>query len=238
MTTTRKGGAMRRPTTALVCFLLIGLLAGPVAAAEKNFGLGVKLGYHNFIRYTPTDDPDGDGVLEDGEIDYAIDSGAFDGFTPELDFEYRFHPYFTLGGAVQWYGANIDVTAAAEEGLVKGEIALSVLALTVTPRLVLPVSIVRLYTGAGLGLYWRIMGSAYTYTDQFGNKTSESYADSQGAIGYHAMLGLEILVRDWVGIVLEDRFAFVHFKGQDPLSDLDDVDAGGNSLFLGARFHF
>jgi hypothetical protein len=48
-----------------------------------KIGLGAKVGYHNFIRYSQVDDPDNDGVLEDGEIDYAIDSGAFNGVTIE-----------------------------------------------------------------------------------------------------------------------------------------------------------
>ncbi|NLH50685.1 MAG: outer membrane beta-barrel protein [Myxococcales bacterium] len=229
---------MRKLALVVSALLLVGLTGALASAAEKNFGLGVKLGYHNFVRYNPTDDPDGDGALEDGEIDYAIDSGAFDGFTFETDFEYKFSPHFALGGGLQWYGANVNVDAVADQSRVQGDIAMSITGLTVTPKFILPVNIVNLYTGAGLGLYWRVMGSSYKVTDQYGNHTSESNADSQGALGYHALLGLEISVRDWIGIVLEDRFAFVHFKGQDPETDLDDSDAGGNTVFLGTRFHF
>lgn len=229
---------MRQFTLPTVCLILALLVAVPAAAQEKKFGLGIKIGYHNFVRYDPTDDADGDGVLEDGEIDRTIDSGAFDGFTFETDFEYRFSPNFVLGGGLQWYGANVTVDGITDENRVKGDIALGVTAITVTPRLVLPLRIVHLYTGAGLGLYWRVLSSSYSYTDRFGNDTSEGNADSQGTLGYHAMLGMEIFIRNWIGLVMEDRFAFVHFKGQDPKTDLDDNDAGGNSVFLGTRFHF
>jgi hypothetical protein len=228
---------MRRRTLAAAIVLLLGL-AATAHAQEKNFGVGLKLGYHNFVRYTPPATPDKDNALEDGEVDTAIDSGAFDGLTIEGDFEYRFHPNFVLGGGLQWYGARVNVNALTDENYVRGDIALSITAITITPRVVLPISIVNLYTGAGIGLYWRVLGSSYTITDPQRHETSQSNADSQGQIGYHAMLGAEVLVRDWIGIVLEDRFAFVHFKGQDPLTNLDDTDEGGNSVFLGTRFHF
>ncbi len=229
---------MRRIIRLTVLMLVVLLASATAGAAEKNFGLGLKVGYHNFVRYDPTDDPDGDGVLEDGEIDRSIDSGAFDGFTIEGDFEYRFHPNFILGGALQWYGANVAVDGITDANRVRGDIALSITALTVTPKFVLPLKMVDLYTGGGLGLYWRVLGSSYDYTDQYGSDRTESNADSQGTIGYHAMIGAEIMVRNWIGIVFEDRFAFVHFKGQDPKTDLDDNDAGGNTIFLGTRFHF
>ncbi|MDP8224741.1 MAG: outer membrane beta-barrel protein [Candidatus Lernaella stagnicola] len=229
---------MRRTLRLVGIALIVLCWVGAAQAAEKKIGLGLKLGYHNFVRYNPTDDPDGDGVLEDGEIDQSIDAGAFDGFAVEGDFEYRFHPNFVLGGGVQWYGANVIVDGVTDENRVKGDIALSITALTITPKIVLPIKFVNLYTGGGLGLYWRVLGSSYEYTDRFGNDTSESNADSQGTLGYHAMVGAEFFVLNWIGIVLEDRFAFVHFKGQDPKTDLDDNDAGGNSVFLGTRFHF
>ncbi|MHA1568516.1 MAG: outer membrane beta-barrel protein [Alphaproteobacteria bacterium] len=226
-----------RTFAAIGVVVLVLLLAVPALAEPNPFGLGFKIGYHNFIRYTPTDDADNDGVLEDGEIDYAIDSGAFDGVTVEADFEYRFHPNFVLGGGVQWYGASVDVDAIAEGNRVRGDIDVSVTALTITPRLVLPLDWVHLYTGAGLGLYWRIIDTSFTIEGQDAT-TGENNVDSKGAIGYHAMVGVEFFVKRWLGIVLEDRFAFVHFKGQDPTTDLDDADFGGNSAFLGARFHF
>jgi Outer membrane protein beta-barrel domain len=229
---------MRRLLPLLLCALVWLALAGPAAAQDKNFGLGLKIGYHNFIRYNPTDDPDGDGVLEDGEIDQSIDSGAFDGFTIEGDFEYRFHPHFTLGGGIQWYGANATVDGIADGARVEGDIALSIIAITITPRIVMPISIVSLYTGGGIGLYWRVLGSSWNYTDIYGNNTSDSNADSQGSLGYHALIGAEIFLKPWIGLVLEDRFAFVRFKGQDPKTDLDDNDAGGNTVFIGTRFHF
>ncbi len=221
----------------LVVFAVL-LLAVPAGAQEKNFGVGLMLGYHNFVRYSPTDNPDGDGILEDGEIDNAVDSGAFDGFTIEADFEYRFLPYFVLGGGLQWYGANVTVDAIAETNRVQGDYSLSVLGMTVTPRLVLPISWVRLYTGAGIGLYWRILNTSFDIMNADDVTTSENNAESAGAIGYHAMLGAEFLIYSWLGIALEDRFAFVHFKGNDPTTDLDDGDYGGNSILLGSRFHF
>jgi len=219
----------------VVCVVLLAL-AGPAQAA-KNFGLGVKIGYHNFVRYQPVDDPDNDGVLEDGEIDYAIDSGAFDGVTIEADFEYRFNPYFILGGGLQWYGADVEVDSIAERTRVRGDYQLSVVALTVTPKVVLPLDIVDLYTGGGMGIYWRAINTSFTLEGQ-SSTNSENNVDSAGAIGFHAVVGAEFPIKDWIGFVLEDRFAFVHFKGQDPTTDLDDSDAGGNSAFAGARFHF
>ncbi|HPQ70299.1 MAG TPA: outer membrane beta-barrel protein [bacterium] len=216
---------------------LVLLLCSSALAEQGKIGLGAKVGYHNFIRYSQVDDPDNDGVLEDGEIDYAIDSGAFDGVTVETDFEYAFSPHFTLGGALQWYGTSVAVDAVAERCRVKGDYTISVTNLTITPRFVLPLDFVRLYTGAGLGLYWRIVNTDFTIYGQDAT-TSQSNTDSGATIGYHAMLGAEIAALDWLGIVLEDRFAFAHFKGGDPTTDLDDADYGGNSAFLGARFHF
>jgi len=207
-------------------------------AEEKNFGLGIKLGYHNFVRYSPTDDPNNNGVLEDGEIDNAVDSGAFDGFTVEADVEYRFFPNFILGGGVQWYGADVVVDALAENERVMGDIVMSVTNLTITPRFVLPLGRVSLYTGAGLGLYWRVVTTQFTIEDIKQKESTESSSQSDASIGYHAMLGAEIFIYDWIGLVLEDRFAFAHFKGQDPTTNLDDSDNGGNSAFLGTRFHF
>lgn len=229
---------MRRCTRIAVCAAVVLCMTGAAGAAEKNFGVGLKLGYHNFIRYSDADDPDGDGVLDDGEIDRTIDSGAFDGFTMAADFQYRFIPNFVLGGGLQWYGAGVNVDATVDDNRVDGDINLSVTSLTVTPRFVLPVGIVHLYTGAGLGLYWRMINSTWEYTDALGNSHAESNSDSQGAVGLHALVGLEIFPVDWIGIVLEDNFAFAHFKGTDPKTDLDDSDAGGNSLLLGTRFHF
>lgn len=229
---------MRRLTIAFTVCVVALSLATAARAAEKNYGAGLKIGYHNFVRYNTTDDPDGDGVLEDGEIDRSIDSGAFDGFTIEGDFEYRFYPNFVLGAGLQWYGGAVDVNATADGGRAVGDISLDVIGITVTPRFVLPVGLARLYTGAGLGLYWRTLNSNWTITDRVGNETTENNADSQAAVGYHAMLGVEFMVRNWIGIVLEDRFAFVHFKGYDSETDVDDNDAGGNSLFVGTRFHF
>jgi len=229
---------MRRCWLVAVGVVLSLWLAVPAGAAEKRFGAGLKLGYHNFIRYSDSDDPDGDGVLEDGEIDDSIDSGAFDGFTIAADFEYRFFPNFILGAGVQWYGASVNVDARADDNRVEGDVNLSVTSLTVTPRFVLSIGIVHLYTGGGLGLYWRMINSTWEYTDALGNSHAESNADSQGAVGLHAVVGLEIYPVNWIGIVLEDNFAFAHFKGQDPKTNLDDSDAGGNSLLLGTRFHF
>lgn len=217
--------------------LVLFALAVPAQADRNKFGLAAKIGYHNFVRYTPVDDPNNDGVLDDGEIDYAIDSGAFDGFTMELEFGYRFSPNFALCGGMQWYGASATVDAFPEFRRVKGDLDVSVTALTITPRLVLPLSFMDLYTGAGLGLYWRAINTSFTIEGQDATE-STSNTDSRTTLGYHAVIGIEFAVTDWVGILLEDRFAFVHFKGQDPITDLDDSDFGGNSAFLGARFHF
>jgi opacity protein-like surface antigen len=218
--------------------LLVFALAANARAEEKNFGVGLMVGYHNFVRYEAVAGPNSNGILDDGEIDRAVGSGAFNGFTIEGDFEYRFFPYFELGGALQWYGADASVDTITEKNRVRGNFTVSVTALTITPRLVLPLDPVRLYTGAGIGLYWRVMDTSFSVLGENDVTTSENNTDSSGQIGYHVMVGAEFIVTPWLGVTLEDRFAFVHFRGQDPVTNLDDGDFGGNSVLIGTRFHF
>lgn len=88
-----------------------------------------------------------------------------------------------------------------------------------------------------VALYWRIVNADFSIYGEDAT-ISQANTDRGAAIGCHALLDAKIPELDWLGIVPEDRFAFAHFKGSNPTTDLNDADYGGNSAFPGTRFHF
>jgi opacity protein-like surface antigen len=218
--------------------LIVGALilgVGPAFALENS--LAIKIGYHHFLFPGEDSKPDGDGVLEDGEFDGSIDTAAFNGWTVEGEYDMGFHELFSLGLSIQWYGGTSKWVGVTENATVKGDMMLSLTNFLVTPKLHLPLGPVDLHTGAGVGIYWLIENFAFEVQSTDGGENI-TIAESANRLGYHIQIGCEYKIRDWAGLIIEDRFAFAKFYGSDPSTNFDELEAGGNSFFLGARFHF
>jgi opacity protein-like surface antigen len=221
----------------IAILILIFLGMSSTGLLAEGHSAAIKIGYHHFLFPGEDTRPDGDGVLEDGEFDGSIDTASFNGWTFEGEYDYRFHPVFSLACSLQWYGGTSKWVGHADQATVRGDMMMSFTGFLVTPKLHLPVGPVDLHTGAGVGVYWLLQDFTFKIEepDQAYNQT---ISDSRSRLGYHLQIGFEYKIRDWVGVLIEDRFAFVRFYGSDPTTNFDELDAGGNSFFLGTRFSF
>ena len=196
-----------------------------------------RFGYHNFMGASRDQRPDGDGLLEDGEVDHAIRAGDLNGLSGDIEYQRRLHDLFSIGISTGLYGGRARFSTTAEDSYVRGHWEVLVWPVLLTPRLHLRLDPVDLYTGAGLGLYFLRSDFQMEVDSREGNYTRSSM-DYRSTLGWHLLLGIEWRFHRGWGVLLEDRFAFAHFKGGRGETDLDDFDAGGNNLFLGVRWHF
>lgn len=225
----------KRVLWALLTLFLI--VSCPALSWGEGNSISPKLGYHFFIWTGDATKADGDAMLEDGEFDGDIDEADFNGWTLELEYDHQFFPIFSLAGSVQWYGGRSEWSAWEEDTHVAGDMSMNVLDFLITPKLHLMIDPVEFTTGAGIGIYWLTLDYQFDIEAPHDSYV-ESVRDSRTRIGYHLQLGFEYHIQDWFGMFIEDRFSFARFHGKNNVTDFDDIDAGGNSLFLGARFRF
>jgi len=222
----------------LITILFLSLSgAGSIALAAEDSALAVKIGYHHFLFPGEDTRPDGDGVLEDGEFDGSIDTSAFNGWTFEGEYDYRFVSLFSLAFSLQWYGGSSSWAGYADGAYIRGDMMMSLTNFLITPKLNLSIGPVNLHTGAGIGVYWLMQDFTFKIDD--GDKSfNEHIGESKSRLGYHIQLGFEYYLKPWISMLVEERFAFARFYGSDPSTNFDEIEAGGNSFFLGVRFNF
>jgi opacity protein-like surface antigen len=210
---------------------------GALAMPLSPNALSVRVGYHNFVGVGRDQWPDNDGVLEDGELDYAVHADDLNGLACDLEYARRFHDVFSLALSAGVYGGRSSFVTTAEKADVSGSWTVLVFPLLLTPRFHLRLDPVDLYTGGGAGIYFVRTDFRLRVDDGTGGR-NRTASDVRSRLGWHVLVGLEWRFhRSW-GVVIEDRFAFVHVKGGSRETDIDDFDAGGNHVFLGARWHF
>jgi opacity protein-like surface antigen len=199
--------------------------------------LGVRLGYHNFVGVGRGQWPDNDGLLEDGEFDYDVHPEDLDGVSCDVEYARRFHDVFSLALSAGVYGGRSSFATTAEKARVSGSWSVLVFPVLLTPRFHLRLDPIDLYTGGGVGIYF-LRTDFRLRVDDGAVARNERADEVRSKVGWHVLLGLEWRFhRSW-SVLIEDRFAFVHVKGGSRETDVDDFDAGGNQLFLGARWHF
>lgn len=222
----------------ILVLVLLGILLVPaISMAAGNSALSIKVGYHHFLFPGEDARPDGDGVLEDGEFDGSIDTAAFNGWTFEGEYDHRFASIFSTAFSIQWYGGSSSWAGYSDGAYIRGDMMMSITSFLVTPKLNLSIDKINFYTGAGLGVYWLMEDFTFKIEDAE-RSYNQHIGDSRSRLGYHIQLGFEYYFRPWVSFLIEDRFAFVRFYGNDPSTNFDELEAGGNSFFLGTRFNF
>lgn len=228
-------GSIKLKSFILAAVLVLGAL--PALAYQPPNSLGARLGYHHFLGSVSQRGPDNDGVLEDNEVDFAIQTENLNGFAGELEYFRRFGEYFSLGLSAGLYGGEVSFDDEVENFPVRGHWKLLVVPVLITTRFHLPLDPVDLYTGGGLGLYFLHMDFRRKADTSQGTDVIES-SGMKTRPGFHLLLGVEWFVQERWSLVLEDHFAFAPAKGEIDSTDVDDLNAGGNVLSLGVRWHF
>ena len=244
---------VKRFIAALILVLMgTGLLhaADPESPFLRKNALAVKLGYHFYPSSNFTDY-------------WKVSKQDFDGFVGEIAYERELVKYLGLEVGLGYYGSNkqysySSLVYSGDQARLDATITNTYLSLTLKPHF--PLSRwFQVYFGAGGDGY-------YTYTDfkgsyaRGGSSTSLDNNDNKLAVGFHGLVGAEVLLFEtpWeknvydmaMSLFLEYKYAYV------PIDDFDenminrinsfagssvgshDFNAGGHFIFTGLRWKF
>jgi opacity protein-like surface antigen len=244
---------VKRFIAALILVLMgTGLLhaADPESPFLRKNALAVKLGYHFYPSSNFTDY-------------WKVSKQDFDGFVGEIAYERELVKYLGLEVGLGYYGSNkqysySSLVYSGDQARLDATITNTYLSLTLKPHF--PLSRwFQVYFGAGGDVY-------YTYTDfkgsyaRGGSSTSLDNNDNKLAVGFHGLVGAEVLLFEtpWeknvydmaMSLFLEYKYAYV------PINDFDenminrinsfagssvgshDFNAGGHFIFTGLRWKF
>jgi len=107
----------------------------------------------------------------------------------DLAYSLKPFPYAALEAGIGYYRAENGITGF-----------LSALPLTLSVRALLPLEIMVLHAGGGVGTYYKMAGG-----------TTELPADhSEWSLGYHANVGIEIPTFSGISLLLDGKYVFVN----------------------------
>jgi opacity protein-like surface antigen len=189
-------------------------VAGPESAALGRHSMRVALGF----------------MAADDESKLGDDDSAG---TLIVDYEYRPHQNFAVGGELGFYGRVYEPDTAPGGFFTDpdNEIQVGTAGWVGTFRGILPLGNIDLYGGVGLGLFY----SQVSITGKT-NNISGTFYKSDTNLGYLMMLGVDIGIAKHHRINVEFRKLFL--EGDFGALSGGDVDIGGDILAVGYQYRF
>jgi opacity protein-like surface antigen len=146
------------------------------------------------------------------------------GFCGEIAFGYRAFPNFAAELGVGYFRSQTDTVSFTDPtyGTLSTYLTLSVVPITATAKLILPLGQLEPYAAAGVGLYMATLKGTVS------GAISGSASNSDNAFGVHFGAGLLANVSDRVALGLDVRYVIASGK-------FNDI-GGGNVSFDGLQF--